>query len=403
MGVLVINAGSSSLKFKLFDGDAGNVIFKGQYLEIGATAGRMESVRRTTDRGMEELKTMPVKDHKSAIMDMFGLLRGRGGNRVDSDITVVGHRIVHGGERYSRAVLVSPEAIDYLTGISVLAPLHNPIGLSCVEAVREALAGTPQYAVFDTAFHKTMPENIFLYGLPLELYKKYGIRKYGFHGTSHKFAAQRAAVILGIDIDRLNIITCHLGNGQSLCAVKQGKSLDTSMGFTPLEGLPMGTRSGSFDPEIIFFLMKNGYAPDAIKTLINMRSGLLGLSGIDSHYKTIEEKAKGGDEDAIRASDVLINRITCLIGSYTAEMGGADAIVFTGGIGENSAYLRKRVLDSFRYAGLDLDDRANEMNAAKITAPGSSIQALVIPADEELQIAREVLQAMREDRGLQEA
>jgi acetate kinase len=360
----------------------------------------MESVRKTTDRGAEELKMMPVKDHKSAAMDMVALLRGRGKNRGDSDITVVGHRIVHGGERYSRATLITQEAIDYLAGISVLAPLHNPIGLACVDAVSEALCGTPQYAVFDTAFHKTMPESIYLYGLPLELYKKYGIRKYGFHGTSHKFAAHRAAVTLGMDIGRLNIITCHLGNGQSLCAVKQGKSLDTSMGFTPLEGLPMGTRSGSFDPEIIFFLIKNGYAPDEIKTLINMRSGLLGLSGIDSHYKTIEEKARSGDPGAIRASDVLINRIICLIGSYTAEMGGVDAIVFTGGIGENSAYLRKRVLDGFRYAGLQLDDQANEMNAEKITAPGSSIQALVIPADEELQIAREVLQAVREDRGI---
>ncbi len=221
-----------------------------------------------------------------------------------------------------------------------------------------------------------------------------GIRKYGFHGTSHKYASGRAAEILGRSISDLKIITCHLGNGQSVCAVKEGRSVDTSMGFTPLEGLPMGTRSGSFDPEIIFFLMDRGMEPAEIRTMINRQSGLLGLSGISSDHRVIEEMARAGNADARLAADLLINRVTCIIGAYAAEMNGVDAVVFTGGIGEKSPHLRKRVLANFGYLGMALDHGLNELNGPVITGPGSAVQALVVPADEELQIAREVAAAM---------
>jgi acetate kinase len=399
MNILVINAGSSSLKFQVYDGDAGDPVIKGHYLDIGGTAGKPEGARKIAARGHEEITSADVGDHRGAIRDLLELLKKYNVFRREGDITAIGHRIVHGGERYSAATLISPEVRGYLESISFLAPLHNPIGLSCIDELSAALPDLPQFAIFDTAFHRTIPEAVYLYGLPLDLYAKYGIRKYGFHGTNHKYAAFRAAEITGRDIASMKIITCHLGNGQSLCAVKYGKSVDTSMGFTPLEGLPMGTRSGSFDPEIIFFLMEHGYGPGDIKTMVNKRSGLLGVSGISSDFQVIEKKARSGDENAKRASDMLINRITCLIGAYAAEMGGVDAIVFTGGIGENSAYLRKGVLDQFDYMGLQLDDASNERNAETITAPDSTIRALVIPANEELQIAREVLREVSDMKG----
>ncbi|MBP7736359.1 MAG: acetate kinase [Spirochaetes bacterium] len=394
MKVLVINAGSSSLKFQVHDGDAGAMVVKGHYLDIGETSADRACVRKITARGAEEKTEMAVRDHRSAILDMLGLLESRGAASGRCGISAVGHRIVHGGERYSAAARITADVRDYLESISFLAPLHNPVGLACVDEIAASLPDLPQYAIFDTAFHRTIPETVYLYGLPMELYTKYGIRKYGFHGTNHKYAAHRAAEIMGRDIASLRIITCHLGNGQSVCAVKRGQSVDTSMGFTPLEGLPMGTRSGSFDPAIIFFLIDQGYEPDEIRTMVNKRSGLLGVSGISSDFKVLEERARGGDENAKRAVDMLANRITCLIGAYTAEMSGADAIVFTGGIGENSAFLRKEVLGALAHTGLAVDDRANEAHDEVITAPGSAVTALVIPADEELQIAREVIGAI---------
>ncbi|TAL35328.1 MAG: acetate/propionate family kinase [Spirochaetes bacterium] len=394
MNILVINAGSSSLKFQLNDGDSGDVIIRGHYLEIGDIAAKPSTVRKISVDGRDETATIANSDHGAAIMDMLGILRERGFVKDEGDIAAIGHRIVHGGERFSGATLITPEVLGYIEEISVLAPLHNPVALTCIKALSDPLPRVPHFAVFDTAFHRTIPESVYLYGLPYELYTKFGIRKYGFHGSNHAHIALRASEILGRDSGDLNIITCHLGNGQSVCAVKKGESVDTSMGFTPLEGLPMGTRSGSFDPEIIFFLMKRGYAPEAIQAMINRKSGLLGVSGISSDYKIIEERARAGDAAARRASDILINRIVCLIGSYTAEMGGVDAIVFSGGIGENSAYLRGRVLGHFGYCGLILDAAANERGDEIITAPGSSIRALVVPANEERQIARETARAI---------
>ncbi len=396
MNILVINAGSSSLKFQLFDGRGDRAAIKGHYLDIGGTPANPKGIRIISVGDSESSSPFRVESHKSAILDLFELLKKHGLFQKKSDIAAIGHRIVHGGERYHAATPVTKEVLDYLADISPLAPLHNPVGLSCIDAMKECMPGISQYAVFDTAFHRTIPEVVYLYGLPVELYRKYGIRKYGFHGINHNYVSHRSSEILGKDMEGLKIVTCHLGNGQSLCAVKNGKSYDTSMGFTPLEGLPMGTRSGSFDPEIVLFLLKQGFSPDAIHAMVNRQSGLIGLSGIDSHYKTIEEKAREGNADAKRASDILINRIICLIGAYAAEMNGVDAIAFSGGIGEKSAYLRKAVLTQFGYLGLQLDEAANERNAELISVPRSAVRALVIPANEELQIAREVAEALKE-------
>ncbi len=394
MNILVINAGSSSLKFTLYRGE--EAAARGHYQDIGETVGKPLCLRKAAVPGAAASASMKIRDHRAAIGDMLVLLGDAGLVRNGGEIGAIGHRVVHGGEKYDRAALVTPGMLDYLRGISDLAPLHNPIALACIDALAGLLAGTPQYAVFDTAFHRTMPEEVYRYALPTKLCDGSGIRKYGFHGTSHKYAAHRAAELLGRDIGSMKIVTCHLGNGSSICAVRDGNSADTSMGFTPLEGLPMGTRSGSFDPEVVFFLMDRGLGPERIRSMINRESGLLGLSGADSHYKLIEEKARAGDRASKLASDVLVNRITCVIGGYCAEMGGVDAIVFTGGIGENSAYLRQEVLSHFGYLGLALDDAANDANGEIITAPGSAVKALVIPANEELQIAREVAEALEQ-------
>lgn len=391
MNILVINAGSSSLKFTLFREE--KAAARGHYLEIGENVGKSQSIRRTEIAGVVSSVPMNIRDHREALGDMLRLLGDAGLVRNGGDIDAVGHRVVHGGERYAAAVLVTPGVVDYIRGISDLAPLHNPVAAACIEACGGLLHGTPQYVVFDTAFHRSMPEAVYRYALPVKICDEYGIRKYGFHGTSHKYTARRSAELLGRDIAEMKMVTCHLGNGSSVCAVLGGKSVDTSMGFTPLDGLPMGTRSGSVDPEVVFFLMDHGLSAERIRKMLNRESGLLGLSGIDSHYKIIEEKARTGDRAAKLASDMLVNRLTCIIGGYCAEMGGVDAIAFTGGIGENSPHLRLEVLSHFGYLGLIPDEAANAANAAIITAPSSSVQALVIPANEELQIALEVAEA----------
>ena len=396
MDILVINAGSSSLKFTLFRGE--EAAARGHYLDIGETVAKPECLRKTEVLGAVHSSCMKIRDHGEAIVDMLGLLKESAVLSPDRGLAAIGHRVVHGGERYGAAAPVTAGMLDYLRGIADLAPLHNPVGIACINELAGLLPGVPQYAVFDTAFHRTMPEAVYRYALPPKLCDGYGIRKYGFHGTSHKYAAHRAAGLLGRDIAGMNIVTCHLGNGQSICAVRGGRSVDTSMGFTPLEGLPMGTRSGSFDPEVVLFLLEKGLGPDRIKAIVNRESGLLGVSGIDSHYKVIEEKARAGDRAAKLACDMLVNRITCFIGGYCAEMGGVDAIVFTGGIGENSAFVREQVLSHFGYLGLVLDAEANAAHGAIITAPSSAVRALVIPANEELQIAREVAEALGEGR-----
>ncbi len=394
MKILIVNAGSSSLKFQLFDAQTEAVLIKGHYDGIGLSDSESSCERKLVIDGTAERTSCAVRGHGGAIGDMLETLRAKGIIADRREITAVGHRVVHGAERYSATTLIDDTMMAELGKIAFLAPLHNPVGIACIEILIRELPGVRQYAVFDTAFHQTMPEETYLYGLPYALYKKFGIRKYGFHGTSHKYVALRAAEILGRNIAELRMITCHLGNGQSICAVKYGRSVDTSMGFTPLEGLPMGTRSGSFDPEIVFFLLGHGYTAEAIKAMINKESGLLGLSGISSDHRAIMEAVHAGDANAIRAEKVLENRIVCTIGAYAAEMGGLDAVVFTGGIGEKSPELRKGVLQSLAFLGIDLDDEKNESHHTILTRPDSRVSAMVVPTNEELQIMREARAAL---------
>lgn len=389
MKILVINAGSSSLKFQLFEGDSEDVILRGHYDGIGSVY-RGSCLRKING----EKESCSIGSLEQAVFDMLRLLEERRAINGLADIRAVGHRVVHGGENYSSVTEISTTVIDALKGISHLAPLHNPASVSCIEVLVKTLPRARQFAVFDTAFHQTMPEECFLYGLPMEMYRKHGIRKYGFHGTSHKYLSHQAAKILGRPIETTRIITCHLGNGQSICAVKHGKSLDTSMGFTPLEGLPMGTRSGSFDPEIVLFLLGRGYTKERISEIINKESGLLGISGLSSDHRVVEERAMRGDPDAWRANNLLMKRIVSVIGSYMAEMRGVDAVVFSGGIGEHSSLLRKEVLSHFEYLGLRVDEQANESHRTIISEKSSSVAVLVVPANEELQICREVRMAM---------
>jgi acetate kinase len=394
MKILVVNAGSSSLKFQLFRCAGNEPVARGHYDGIGRSGTEAGCIRKLTVNSMERKQSCSIGDHGGAIRDMLDALQETGIVRDRSEIVAAGHRVVHGGERYSATTRIDRNDISALKELSHLAPLHNPINIACVEVLLDELPEARQYAVFDTAFHQTMPREVFLYGLPLDLYEKFGIRKYGFHGTSHRYVAGRAAELLGRDTSDLNLITCHLGNGQSICAVRHGKSFNTSMGFTPLEGLPMGTRSGSFDPEIVLFLLDHGFSSGDIKDIINKRSGLMGLSGLSSDHRIIEEKAAAGDERAALADRLIIHRITGLIGSYAAEMGGVDAIVFTGGIGEHSSRLRRSVLSNFRFMGLEIDEGLNDRHEPVITTPGSAVAVLVIPTDEELQIALEVRRAM---------
>lgn len=396
MKILVVNAGSSSLKFQLFDARTERVLAKGHYDGIGGAASDAGCIRSFTmdpDAAPRRDKTA-IRTHEEALEDMLALLLESGALMQSSDIVAVGHRVVHGGERYSGTTRATEEMLTRLKELSRLAPLHNPLNVACIEALARRLPDTPHYAVFDTAFHQTIPREIYLYALPLEIYKRFGIRKYGFHGTNHKYVALKAAELLSKNASELRIVTCHLGNGQSICAVRYGKSFNTSMGFTPLEGLPMGTRSGSFDPEIVLYLLENGYAPDAIKSLINSQSGLLGISGISGDYRIIEQRAQEGDEYARLANEMLIDRIVSYIGAYAAEMGGLECVVFTGGIGEHSARLRAAVLSRFVFLGIVMDDESNERHETFITARESRVAGMVIPANEELQIVREVREAL---------
>jgi acetate kinase len=395
MKLLVINAGSSSLKFRLFETIGENILAKGLYDGLGERnfAGLC---RVDIHVGVKKIQTQePIESHENALDHMAEQLISLGVIRATGDIIATAHRVVHGGEKYRETLLVDDRMLDQLRALSYLAPLHNPINVACIEALKKRIPGASHYAVFDTAFHQTMPEESYLYGLPYSMYKSMGIRKYGFHGTNHQYAAEQAANILKNKIDSLKIITCHLGNGQSVCAVKNGRSVDTSMGFTPLEGLPMGTRSGSFDPEIILFLLKNGYDPESVERLINKESGLLGISGISSDYRSIEKERANKNEAAIRTHRIMVHRITSTIGAFMAIMGGTDAIVFTGGIGENAAVLRSDVLSHFKFFGLCVDEDKNLAHEEIISTDDSFIAAMVVPANEELQIVREVVSAMR--------
>ncbi|NLL30538.1 MAG: acetate kinase [Clostridiales bacterium] len=395
MKVLVINCGSSSLKYQLIDMNTEESIAQGLVERIGIEGSVLTQKVEGRDKYIVK---QPMEDHKIAIQLVLGALVDKENGVISSmdEISAVGHRVVHGGEKFKSSVLINEEVKDYIRGCFKLAPLHNPANMIGIEACEELMPNTPMVAVFDNAFHSTMPEKAYLYALPYELYTKHGIRKYGFHGTSHKYVSQTAAEVMGKDIKDLKIITCHLGNGASVTAVKGGVSIDTSMGFTPLEGVAMGTRCGNIDPAIIPFLMKEeGLSIDEVDNLLNKKSGVLGISGISSDFRDIEDAAfKEGVHRAQLALDIFEYKVKSTIGAYAAIMGGVDAIVFTAGVGENGPETREGILKGLEFLGVEVDPERNNVRGKvrEISKEGSKVKAFVIPTNEELVIARDTVE-----------
>ena len=392
MNILVINCGSSSLKFQLINSESEEVIAKGLCERIGIEG----SCLVYTPQGGEKQKTeSPMADHTAAIkMVLDALTDEKTGVVKDlAEIGAVGHRIVHGGENFSQATIIDDEVIKAIEDCNDLAPLHNPANLIGIQACRALMPNTPMVCVFDTAFHQTMPEKAYLYGIPYEYYGKYKIRRYGFHGTSHSYVSKRAAQVLGAKYEDLKLIVCHLGNGASVSAVKNGECVDTSMGLTPLEGLIMGTRSGDLDPAIIEFLChKENKSVDEVLNILNQKSGVLGMSkNLSSDFRDLEDAYLAGDENAVRTMDAFCYRVAKYIGAYTAAMNGVDAICFTAGLGENSPFVRDKVCEYLGYLGVELDEEQNHKRGEDliITTPRSRTKVLAIPTNEELAIARE--------------
>ena len=394
MNILVINCGSSSLKFQLIDSESEKCIAKGLCERIGID-GSMISY---TPAGGEKEKTVtPMPDHTEAIRLVLEALTNPKTGVVKSldEIGAVGHRVVHGGEKFSGSVVITDEVMAAVEECNDLAPLHNPANLIGINACKKLMPNTPMVGVFDTAFHQTMPEEAYMYGIPYEYYQKYKIRRYGFHGTSHSYVSKRAAEVLGQKYEDLKIIVCHLGNGASVSAVKNGKCVDTSMGLTPLEGLIMGTRSGDIDPAIIEFIAhKEGKNIDEIMNILNKKSGVLGLSdNLSSDFRDLEDGFAAGDENAIRAMKTYCYRVAKYIGAYTAAMNGVDVICFTAGVGENGPLVRSMVCEYLGYLGIALDEEANNKRGMDlvVSTPDSKVKVMMIPTNEELAIARETL------------
>ncbi|QNR08335.1 acetate kinase [Macrococcoides canis] len=389
--IMAINAGSSSLKFQLFEMPEEKVLTKGLVERIGLP----NSIFTISVNGEKITQTLDIKDHEQAVDMMLEEMKKHGIIKDINDLDGTGHRVVQGGDIFETSALVTDEVEQQIEDLCELAPLHNPANLMGIRAFRKMLPNIPHVAIFDTSFHTTMSEEAFLYSLPYKYYQDYGIRKYGAHGTSHKFVAERAAELLDRPIEQLRIITCHIGNGASIAAVEGGKSVDTSMGFTPLAGVTMGTRSGNLDPAIIPFLMeKTGKTAQEVINVLNKESGLLGISGISSDLRDIEQKAEEGDERAILALDVFASRIHKYIGSYATRMKGLDAIVFTAGVGENSDIVRARVLEGLEFMGVYWDPKLNAGLRGKeafINYPHSPVKVMVIPTDEEVMIARDTM------------
>ncbi|WP_094546518.1 acetate/propionate family kinase [Petroclostridium xylanilyticum] len=389
MKILVINAGSSSLKYQLFDMDKEEVLAKGLCERIGIEGSQLKHQPKDQDT---VIISNPMKNHADAIRMVIDALvdPAYGVIKDMSEITAVGHRVVHGGEAFSGSVIIDAQVMKVLNACIDLAPLHNPPNIIGIEACKEAMPGVPMVGVFDTAFHQTMPPEAYLYAIPYELYEKHKIRKYGFHGTSHKYVAERAAKLLKKPIEQLKIITCHLGNGSSITAVKNGKSVDTSMGFTPLAGVAMGTRSGMIDPAIVTFLMeKENLSIKEVNDLLNKKSGVLGISGVSSDFRDIHAAADEGNKRARLALDIFAYSVKKYIGTYAAIMGGVDAIVFTAGIGENNAKMRTGILSGLEFMGIKIDEEKNAIRGKEIdiSTPDASVRTLVIPTNEELMIA----------------
>lgn len=397
--ILAINAGSSSLKFQLLDMPAEKLVTKGSVERIGLS----DSIFTISVRGEKVQEIASISDHEEAVRELLKKLTSLKIIRSLKEIDGIGHRVVHGGEAFNDSALVTDEVIREIENLSELAPLHNPANLVGIRAFREVLPGVPEVVVFDTAFHQTMGSEAYLYSLPYEYYTEYGVRKYGFHGTSHKYVTIRAAELLSRPIEKLRLISCHLGNGASITAVKGGKSIDTSMGFTPLAGLTMGTRSGDVDPALIPYIMdKTGMNATEVVNVLNKKSGLLGLTGFSSDLRDIEKEAKRGNKRAKLAIDVFIERIQKYIGSYAAKMSGVDAIIFTAGIGEHSPMIREKVMSGLEFMGVYGDhDRNNAIGEETlISAPHSPVKVLVIPTNEEVMIARDTVRLSKQHQNI---
>ena len=392
MNVLVINCGSSSLKYQLINSDTEDVLAKGLCERIGID-GRLVYQKAGCDKEITEA-AMPT--HKEAIqMVLDALVNDKtGAIKSLSEVNAVGHRIVHGGEKFASSVVITDEVLEAVAQWIDLAPLHNPANLIGINACKELMPGVPMVAVFDTAFHQTMPEKAYLYGLPYEYYENYKVRRYGFHGTSHSFVSKETARFLGMDLENSKIIVCHLGNGASISAVKDGKCVDTSMGLTPLEGLVMGTRSGDIDPAIMEYIAKKEDLDIAgVMNVLNKKSGLEGISGLSSDFRDLTAGAKEGNKRAIAAIEVFCYRVAKYVGSYVAAMNGVDAIAFTAGIGENVGLVREKICSYLGYLGITLDAEANAKSGDNcvISAADSKVKVAVIPTNEELAICRETV------------
>ena len=392
MKILVINCGSSSLKYQLIDMENESVMAKGLCERIGIDG----MLTYQPEGGEKEKSEIAMPTHTEAINAVLAALTNEKSGVIKSlsEVGAVGHRVVHGGEKFTSSCLINDESMKAIEECNDLAPLHNPANLIGIRACQELMPGVPMVAVFDTAFHQTMPDVAYTYGIPYEYYEKYKVRRYGFHGTSHSYVSKRTAEIVGKPYDQMKIIVCHLGNGASISAVNCGKSVDTSMGLTPLEGLVMGTRSGDLDPAIIDFVgKKEGLSLDEMNEVLNKKSGMLGISGVSSDGRDLEAAAETGNKRAQLALDVFDYRVIKYIGAYAAAMNGVDAIAFTAGIGENNIKMRKDVCSSLTYLGVKLDEEKNNVRGEEriISADDSKVQVLLVPTNEELAIARETL------------
>ena len=392
MKILVLNCGSSSVKYKLIDTAGDVTLAEGGVEKIGLDDGFLKFKRND---GSKEILNLGNTDHKGAVSAILNLLTDAKEGCIASfaEIDAVGHRVVHGGEKFNKSVLITSEVIDKVKECYDIAPLHNPANITGIEAISALMPDVPQVAVFDTAFHQTMPAKSYLYALPYKYYKEDGVRRYGFHGTSHRYVSARVCEFLGVDIEKQRIITCHVGNGGSITAVKYGKSIDTSMGLTPTEGLMMGTRVGDIDPGAITFLMgKHNLSAADIQRIINKESGVAGVSEISSDMREIEAAVNAGNERAILALDMYEQRILKYVGAYAAEMGGVDIIVFTGGVGENQTGVRENVCKPLAFMGVEIDAALNagiRGKEAVISTPSSRVTVCVIPTDEEKMIAQD--------------
>lgn len=391
MKILVLNNGSSSVKYKLIDSVSKAVLAEGGVEKIGLPDSFIKFKRPD---GNKETITVSMPDHKAAITEVFKVLTDPRTGAIKSldEIQAVGHRVVHGMEYFNKSVIITPEVVEKIKECYPVAPLHNPANVIGIEAVTELLPGTPQVAVFDTAFHQTMPAKAYMYALPYEDYEKYGVRRYGFHGTSHRYVSRRACEFLNLPYDKTKMITCHIGNGGSITAVLDGKSVDTSMGLTPTEGLMMGTRVGDVDPGALVYLMeRTGIDAKELQRIINKESGVLGVSGISNDMRDIEAGIKAGNERAKLAMDMYEYRIIKYIGAYAAVLNGVDVIVFTGGVGENQTATREAICNHLSYLGIVSDPEANKVRGEEtvITKPESKVKVVVIPTDEELMIAQD--------------